>query len=96
VNGWDEQVVLDVRSHPIFTGLGKVADMAMQRHQMMDAAALIPDEWMLDSCAYGTAEECATNLRRFADAGANEIATYGSTPTQNAGLVTAWKEMVMA
>jgi probable F420-dependent oxidoreductase len=96
VNGWDERVVLEVRSHPIFTGLGKVADMAMQRHQMMDAAALIPDEWMLDSCAFGTAEECATNLRRFADAGADEIATYGSTPTQNAGLLTAWKGMVMA
>jgi hypothetical protein len=63
---------------------------------MMDAAALIPDEWMLDSSAFGTSEECAASLRRFADAGADEIATYGSTPTQNAGLIAAWKETVTA
>jgi probable F420-dependent oxidoreductase len=93
VNGWDEQVVRDVRNHPIFSGLGKVADMEMHRHQMMDAAALIPDEWMLDSCAFGTAAECAANLARFVDAGADEIATYGSTPDQNAGLLAAWKAM---
>jgi probable F420-dependent oxidoreductase len=93
VNGWDEQVVLNVRHHPIFSGLGKVADMEMHRHQMMDAAALIPDEWMLDSCAFGTAAECAAHLARFADAGADEITTYGSTPQQNAGLLAAWQAM---
>jgi len=82
-----------VRNHPIFSGLGKVADMEMHRHQMMDAAALIPDEWMLDSSAFGTAAECAVNLQRFVDAGADEIATYGSTPQQNAGLLAAWKAM---
>jgi probable F420-dependent oxidoreductase len=92
VNGWDEQIVLKVRSHPIFTGLSKVADMAMHRHQMMDAAALIPDEWMLDACAFGTAEECVDNLERFVEAGADEITTYGSTPAQNAGLLAAWKK----
>ena len=41
VNGWDEQVILNVRNHPIFRGLNKVADMEMHRHQMLDAAALI-------------------------------------------------------
>jgi 5,10-methylenetetrahydromethanopterin reductase len=96
VNGWDEQVVLDVRNHPIFSATSKVADMEMHRHQMMDAAALIPDEWMLDSSAFGTPEECAANLRRFADAGADEIATYGSTPTQNGGLIAAWNASVTA
>lgn len=95
-NGWDEQVVLDVRNHPIFKGLGKVADMEMHRHQMMNAAALIPDEWMLDSCAYGTAAECADHLLRFAEAGADEITTYGSTPAQNAGLLAAWKARGLA
>jgi probable F420-dependent oxidoreductase len=96
VNGWDEQVVRAVRDHPIFSGLGKVADMELHRHQMMDAAALIPDEWMLDSCAFGTADQCADNLQRFADAGADEIVTYGSTPAQNAGLLQAWTAPVPA
>ncbi|TVX99229.1 TIGR03857 family LLM class F420-dependent oxidoreductase [Mycolicibacterium porcinum] len=91
VNGWDERIMLEVRRHPMFRGLGKVADMEMHRHQMMDAADLIPDDWMLDSCAFGTAAECATNLQRFADAGVDEITTYGSTPAQNSGLLTEWK-----
>lgn len=90
-NGWDEQVVLDVRNHHRFEGLNKVADMALHRHEMLEPAELIPDEWVDDSCAIGTAHECATNLQRFKDAGADEIATYGSTPDQNAGLVTAWR-----
>ena len=92
VNDWDEQVILKVRNHPIFTGLSKVADMAMHRHQMMDAAALIPDEWMLDACAFGTPEECVDNLERFVEAGVDEITTYGSTPAQNAGLIAAWNK----
>jgi probable F420-dependent oxidoreductase len=95
VNGWDEQVVLDVRNHPIFSGRSKVADMEMHRHQMLEAAALIPDEYMLDSSAFGPAQECAASLKRFADAGVDEIATYGSTPAQNAGLLAAW-QMVAA
>ncbi|MCW2856623.1 MAG: hypothetical protein JWR52_2238 [Marmoricola sp.] len=90
VNGWDKQVIRDVRDHPIFKGLGKVADMEMHRHQMLDAAALIPDEWMVDSSAVGTAAECAASLQRFVDAGVDEITTYGSTPLQNAGLLAAW------
>jgi probable F420-dependent oxidoreductase len=90
VNGWDEQVVRDVRDHPMFAGLGKVPDMVFHRHEMLAPAELIPEEWMLDSCAIGTADACAANLRRFREAGAHEVTTYGSTPAQNAGLIAAW------
>jgi hypothetical protein len=48
---------------------------------------------MHDSCAIGTARECAAKLKQFKDAGADEITTYGSTPAQNAGLVEAWREL---
>jgi 5,10-methylenetetrahydromethanopterin reductase len=91
VNGWDEQVVLNVRNHPQFAGLGKVPDMVFHRHEMMSPAELIPDQYMHDSCAIGTAQECVRNLQRFIDAGADEITTYGSTPAQNAGLIEAWR-----
>jgi probable F420-dependent oxidoreductase len=91
VNGWDEQVILDVRNHPMFAGLGKVPDMVFHRHEMLRPAELIPDAWMHDCCAIGTAAECADNLRRFIEAGADEVTTYGSTPEQNAGLVDAWR-----
>jgi probable F420-dependent oxidoreductase len=91
VNGWDEDVILAVRNHPQFSGLDKVPDLVFHRHEMLTPAQLIPDEWMHDSCAIGSAEDCAQNLQRFADAGADEIATYGSTPGQNAGLIAAWR-----
>jgi hypothetical protein len=46
---------------------------------------------MHDSCAIGPHEECVRALERFLDAGADEVATYGSTPGQNAQLIGAWR-----
>ena len=45
---------------------------------------------MSESCAIGSVDECVASLRRFRDAGADEIVTYGSTPGQNAALAAAW------
>jgi 5,10-methylenetetrahydromethanopterin reductase len=90
VNVWDEDTVRAVRNHPMFTGATKVPDMMFQRHEMLAPAELIPDEWMRDSCAIGTHEECARSIERFFAAGADEVATYGSTPAQNAELIEAW------
>jgi hypothetical protein len=47
---------------------------------------------MEDCCAFGTVDECVKSLSRFIDAGADEIATYGSTPAQNGRLVGAWRD----
>ena len=92
VNGWDPKVLDDVRNHDQFQGLEKVPDLTFQRHQMMGAAAKIPDAYMEDCSAFGTVDECVASLERFVDAGADEIATYGSTPQQNAKLVDAWRD----
>lgn len=96
VNGWDEQVVLDVRNHPQFSGLGKVPDMVFHRHEMLSPGELIPDSYMQDSCAIGSAADCVTNLQRFLDAGADEVTTYGSTPQQNAELIELWSRRPQA
>jgi probable F420-dependent oxidoreductase len=92
VNGWDKQMLDDIRNHEQFTGLTQVADRVFQRHQMMEVAAQVRDPYMEDCCSFGTVDECVTSLKRFIDAGADEIATYGSTPGQNAGLVAAWRD----
>lgn len=92
VNHWDPKVCEDVRNHKQFDGLSEVADRIFQRHQMMDVAAVVPDEYMRDCSAFGTVDECVGSLQRFIDAGATEIATYGSTPGQNAGLLSAWRD----
>ena len=96
VNGWDPKVLDDVRNHELFKGLGKVPDLTFHRHQMMEAAACIPDEYMEDCSAFGSVDECAGSLQRFIDAGADEIATYGSTPGQNGKLIAAWRDRSVA
>ncbi|MEV4421548.1 TIGR03857 family LLM class F420-dependent oxidoreductase [Patulibacter sp. NPDC049589] len=90
-NGWDAATVRRIRGHDQFQGLDVVADRLYHRHELLEPASLIPEQWMLDSNAYGTVDECVMSLQRFMDAGADEIATYGSTPAQNAGLIEAWR-----
>jgi alkanesulfonate monooxygenase SsuD/methylene tetrahydromethanopterin reductase-like flavin-dependent oxidoreductase (luciferase family) len=92
VNHWDPKVCQVIRNHKQFEGLSEVADRVFQRHQMMDVAAAVPDEYMRDCSAFGTVDECVSSLQRFLDAGATEIATYGSTPAQNAKLLAAWRD----
>lgn len=91
-NGWDPAILDEIRGHRIFQCLDEVPDRAMQRHQMLEASSAIPDEYMTDCSAIGSIEECVASLQRFKDAGADEIATYGSTPAQNAKLVAAWRD----
>ncbi|PQM45396.1 TIGR03857 family LLM class F420-dependent oxidoreductase [Mycobacterium talmoniae] len=90
-NGWDQGLLDKIRNHKRFANISQVADREFQRHEMMDVASVIPDEYMWDCSAIGTVDECVANLQRFIDAGADEIVTYGSTPAQNAELVAAWR-----
>jgi len=96
-NGWDWAPVEKLRSHPQFRTSGEeMADTAFHRVELMEPARLVPDEWMRASCAWGTVDECVEQLQRFRDAGADEIATYGSTPGQNARLIAAWRDRAAA
>jgi 5,10-methylenetetrahydromethanopterin reductase len=60
------------------------------RSELVAAASLIPEQWITESCAIGSVDECLAQFRRYRDAGADELVTYGSTPGQNAGLARAW------
>lgn len=90
VNGWDPAVVERLANHEQFRGSDVTADNRFHRAQLLGPAELIPEEWMQESCALGSVERCVAQLRRFRDAGADEIVTYGSTPGQNAKLAEAW------
>lgn len=95
VNGWDFGPVERLRA-AVAQAKGaandELADTAFHRIQLMEAANLVPDEWMQASCGLGTVEQCADKLREFKDAGVDEITTYGSTPSQNADLIAAWRD----
>jgi hypothetical protein len=66
-----------------------MAGVAFHRIQLMQPARLVPDAWM--RVRIGSVDESVSQLQRFRDAGADETATYGSTPGQNAGLIEAWR-----
>lgn len=93
LNGWDMAPVRALREHQQFASMPTaVSDLSFHRRELLGPAALVPDDWMLASCAIGSVAECVTTLRRFRAAGADEIVTYGSTPGQNAALAVAWRE----
>jgi 5,10-methylenetetrahydromethanopterin reductase len=89
-NGWDRSVIDALNTHRQISAAGDAADQAFHREQLLEPAKLIPDQWMIDSCALGSVDECLASLLRFREAGAQEIVTYGSTPGQNAKLAAAW------
>jgi 5,10-methylenetetrahydromethanopterin reductase len=95
-NNWDPKIVERLRNHEQFQRLHKPADFTFHRHELLGPAALLPPEWIQDTCAIGTVDDVVDNLQRFIDAGADEIATYGSTPRQNARMIAAWRERELA
>jgi 5,10-methylenetetrahydromethanopterin reductase len=91
VNGWDPAVLDAIRGHDLLRGLKDVPDRIFQRHQLLKVADAVPDEYIRECSAIGSVSDCVDSLQRFIDAGADEIAVYGSTPAQNAKLVAAWR-----
>jgi 5,10-methylenetetrahydromethanopterin reductase len=90
LNGWDPASRRAVCEHAQVRELAKLADSTFFRRQLTGPAALIPSEWITETCAIGSVDECLAQLQRFRDAGADEIVTYGSTPGQNAELARRW------
>jgi probable F420-dependent oxidoreductase len=92
LNSWDHGVLARLRAHPQFSKSTRgIADLDFHRTELDDPASIIPDSWMRESCAIGSVDECVRTLQAFRDAGADEVTTYGSTPSQNAGLIDAWR-----
>ncbi|HKY89646.1 MAG TPA: TIGR03857 family LLM class F420-dependent oxidoreductase [Nevskiaceae bacterium] len=90
LNHWDPAAHRRLLEHRQFKEGGHIADALFHRAELMEPAKLVPDEWMTESCALGSVDQCVKQLQRFRDAGADEVVTYGSTPMQNAKLIRAW------
>jgi probable F420-dependent oxidoreductase len=90
MNGWPAERLEQIRSHAQLQGHAAIADSVFHRAELEEPAKAVPDEWMAESCAVGSVEQCVAAVRRFREAGADEVVTYGSTPGQNAGLAEAW------
>ena len=89
INGWDKSVLEAVRAHPKIAALnGKPADQAYTRQELVDVGQLLPQQWIDDGAAVGTAARCADRLMAYLDAGADEILLHGSSP-KDMGPLTA-------
>jgi probable F420-dependent oxidoreductase len=96
MNGWDPEVLKRMRAHPKLANLGsKTADQAFTRDQLVDVSRTLPQEWLDDGAAVGTAAQCAAKLCEFLDAGADEILLHGSAPAQM-GPLTAELRKILA
>ncbi|MCK9248880.1 MAG: TIGR03857 family LLM class F420-dependent oxidoreductase [Solirubrobacteraceae bacterium] len=95
VNGWDAAPVARLREAVATATRARegdeLVDTAFHRRELLEPSRLVPDAWMDASCALGSVEHCVRRLREYRAAGADEVATYGSTPGQNAGIVAAWR-----
>jgi 5,10-methylenetetrahydromethanopterin reductase len=92
LNGWDPSIVRELSEQEQIRGSDEIADMRFHRKDLVEPAKMIPEEWITESTAIGSLDECLAQLERFRAAGADELVTYGSTPGQNAKLAAAWAE----
>lgn len=81
INEWDKSVLDQIRAHPKIACLnGKPADQAYTRQELVDVGQLLPQQWIDEGAAVGTAAACADQLMAYLDAGADEILLHGAGP----------------
>lgn len=79
-NGWDTSPIDQLRAHPKLAALGEAtADRAFAKEELVEASRTLPEEWLRTGVAAGSAAYCASRLREYLDAGADEIVIHGST-----------------
>jgi probable F420-dependent oxidoreductase len=97
INGWDKQVLEKIRAHPKISSLnGMPADQAYKKEELVEIGQLIPQQWINEGAAVGTAAACARKLMGFLDAGADEIVLHGTAPTDMGGLTVELKYALTA
>lgn len=96
INEWDKSVLDRIRAHPKIAALnGKPADQAYTRQELVDVGELIPQQWIDEGAAVGTAAQCADQLMAYLDAGADEILLHGAAPKDFGQLCGELKRSLM-
>lgn len=92
-NRWDPERLRPVREHPVFTTArdGVTADQAFHRDQLVDAARLLPSDWIEPCAAIGSPADCVGDLQRYLRAGASEICMHGSAPSVLGPVLDSWR-----
>lgn len=97
INGWDKTVLDEIRAHPKIASLGgKPADQAYTRQELVDVGRILPQLWIDQGAAVGSAAQCADQLMAYLDAGADEILLHGASPKDMGPLTAELKRALAA
>lgn len=97
INEWDKSVLDQIRAHPKIACLnGKPADQAYTRAELVDVGRILPQQWIDEGAAVGTAAACADQLMAYLDAGADEILLHGAGPKDMGPLTAELKRALAA
>jgi 5,10-methylenetetrahydromethanopterin reductase len=80
VNGWDPGPLEHLRAHPKLANLRGAADSAFTRGELTEVSHRLPAEWLETAAVRGGASHCASRIRDYLAAGADELILHGSTP----------------
>jgi 5,10-methylenetetrahydromethanopterin reductase len=97
LNGWNPATIAEVLGHEQLASMSRPnVDQSFRLHQLHDVARRIPEQWVRQSAAVGSVADCVQALAHYREAGADELAIYGTSPAQNAALIDAWRARTVA
>lgn len=91
LNGWDAKVLEDFRANKTVSSMLGGIDSVATLEQLEEMSALIPQEWL--TAATGTAAECAQGWKNQLANGADGVVIHGSTPTEFAPVLEAYRAL---
>ena len=91
VNEWDPAELAAIRAHPRFAGLAYHQLKSVLPAELAVASEQLPQHWLTDGAAVGTADECAARVDDFLDAGATHVLLHGLDHTATAHLMAAYR-----
>lgn len=91
LNGWDPQVLEAFRANATVASMPGGIDSVATLEQLEEISTLIPKEWL--PAATGDAQTCAQAWKNQFDQGADGLVIHGSTPSEFAPIVDAYRTL---
>ncbi len=91
LNEWDPEVLSAFRASELVSSIAGGIDSVATLEQLEKISKLIPEEWL--PAATGSAEECAQAWRSQFDNGADGLVIHGSTPSEFAPILQAYRAL---
>lgn len=80
VNGWDPAALEALRTHPMLANVRGSADNLFTKDELAEVSRALPQEWLHEGAAIGSAGVCADRLHEYLASGADEIIIHGAVP----------------